>query len=135
MAVTGETLAAPAVSLPDDVQLDPEADPEDTDPLIGWQVAKLAGIVLSYADGTKINEGDVIRKQNSQKTYTIGETETINGVYNINKGYAIFREITIIDENEEYCIVEAGSTFGLAQYDHIALNADTVNDEDIVIHY
>ena len=60
MAVTGDTLAAPAVSLPDDVQLDPEADPEDTDPLIGWQVAKLAGIVLSYADGTKINEGDVI---------------------------------------------------------------------------
>ena len=60
MAVTGDTLAAPAVSLPDDVQLDPEADPEDTDPLIGWQVAKLAGIVLSYADGTEINEGDVI---------------------------------------------------------------------------
>ena len=60
MAVTGDTLAAPAVSLPDDVQLDPEADPEDTDPLIGWQVAKLAGIVLYYADGTKINEGDVI---------------------------------------------------------------------------
>lgn len=60
MAVTGDTLAAPAVSLPDDVQLDPEADSEDTDPLIGWQVAKLAGIVLSYADGTKINEGDVI---------------------------------------------------------------------------
>ena len=60
MAVTGDTLAAPEVSLPDDVQLDPEADPEDTDPLIGWQVAKLAGIVLSYADGTKINEGDVI---------------------------------------------------------------------------
>ena len=86
-------------------------------------------------DCTSFNEGDVIRKQNSQKTYTIGETETINGVYNINKGYAIFREITIVDENEEYCIVEAGSTFGLAQYDHIALNADTVNDEDIVIHY
>lgn len=60
MAVTGDTLAAPEVSLPDDVQLDPEADPEDTDPLIGWQVAKLAGIVLYYADGTKINEGDVI---------------------------------------------------------------------------
>ena len=52
--------------------------------------------------------------------------------------YGFFRRLRvrfIIDENEEYCIVEAGSTFGLAQYDHIALNADTVNDEDIVIHY
>ena len=56
-------------------------------------------------------------------------------MFTTSTGYAIFREITIIDENEEYCIVEAGSTFGLAQYDHIALNADTVNDEDIVIHY
>ena len=47
----------------------------------------------------------------------------------------MFRQIQILYENEEYCIVEAGSTFGLAQYDHIALNANTVNDEDIVIHY
>lgn len=86
-------------------------------------------------DCSSFQKGDELRKQNSQKTYTIQETESISGVYNINKGYAVFREITIIDENEEYCIVEAGSTFGLAQYDHIALNADTVNDEDIVIHY
>ena len=53
-------------------------------------------------------------------------------IYNINKGYAVFREIKIIDENEEYCIVEEGSTFGLAQYDHIVLDASTVKDEDIV---
>ena len=86
-------------------------------------------------DCSSFQKGDELRKQNSQKTYAIQETESISGVYNINKGYAVFREITIIDENEEYCIVEAGSTFGLAQYDHIALNADTVNDEDIVIHY
>lgn len=60
MAVTGEGLQAPEVSLSDDVQLEEDADAENTNPLIGWQVAKLAGIVLSYADGTKINEGDVI---------------------------------------------------------------------------
>ena len=40
--------------------MEEDADAENTNPLIGWQVAKLAGIVLSYADGTKINEGDVI---------------------------------------------------------------------------
>lgn len=79
--------------------------------------------------------GDVIRRLDTTKTYTISDTEILNGVYNINRGYAEFREITIIDENEEYCIVEEGSAFGLAQYDHIVLNADTVNDEDIVIHY
>lgn len=58
MAVTGEGLQAPEVSLSDDVQL--EEDAENTNPLIGWQVAKTAGIMLSYPDGTEIKMGDVI---------------------------------------------------------------------------
>ncbi len=37
------------------------------------------------------------------------DEETLYGVYNINKGYAVFREVTIIDENEEYCIVESNN--------------------------
>lgn len=86
-------------------------------------------------DESLFKPGDYILMKDSSKRYLISDTEVLQGVYNINKGYAIFREITIIDENEEYCIVEEGSTFGLAQYDHIVLNADTVNDEDIVIHY
>jgi hypothetical protein len=58
MAVTGEGLQAPEVSLSDDVQL--EEDVENTNPLIGWQVVKTAGIMLSYPDGTEIKMGDVI---------------------------------------------------------------------------
>lgn len=60
MAVTGEGLQAPEVSLSDDVQLEEDADAENTNPLIGWQVAKTAGIMLSYPDGTEIKMGDVI---------------------------------------------------------------------------
>lgn len=60
MAVTGEGLQAPEVSLSDDVQLEEDADAENTNPLIGWQVAKTAGIMLSYTDGTEIKMGDVI---------------------------------------------------------------------------
>lgn len=60
MAVTGEELQAPEVSLSDDVQLEEDADAENTNPLIGWQVAKTAGIMLSYPDGTEIKMGDVI---------------------------------------------------------------------------
>ncbi len=86
-------------------------------------------------DAAQFHAGDYILMQNSMKRFMLSETEVLQGVYNINKGYAIFREITIIDQNEEYCIVEEGSSFGLAQYDHIVLEASTVNDEDIVIHY
>ena len=60
MAVTGEGLQAPEVSLSDDVQLEEDADTENTNPLVGWQVAKTAGIMLSYPDGTEIKMGDVI---------------------------------------------------------------------------
>ena len=38
----------------------------------------------------------------------------------------------LIAENEEYCIVADDDTFGLAQYDHIALDADTVSDDQLL---
>ena len=33
------------------------------------------------------------------------ETETLKGAYNINRGYAVFKYVDILDENSEYCIV------------------------------
>ena len=83
-------------------------------------------------DSSQFKEGEYVLLKDSSKRYQISETETLQGVYNINKGYAVFREIMVLDENEEYCIVEEGSSYGLAQYDHIALDASDVKDEDIV---
>ena len=83
-------------------------------------------------DSSQFAAGDIILRENTSKQYVVHDSETLEGVYNINKGYAVFREITVIDENEEYCIVEEGATFGLSQYDHIALDASTVNDQDII---
>ena len=85
-----------------------------------------------YVDINKFSEGDYIVKKGSTNKYRIEETASLQGVYNINKGYAIFREVKVIADNEEYCIVEDGSTFGLAQYDHIALDANTVSDDQIL---
>lgn len=85
-----------------------------------------------YVGTTLFKVGDYILKKDSSKKYQVSGTGSLQGVYNINKGYAVFREIKIIDENEEYCIVAAGTSYGLSQYDRIVLNADTVNDEDIV---
>ena len=60
------------------------------------------------------------------------DIETLHGVYNINKGYAVFREITVIDENEEYCIVSSNNIYSLAAYDYIVMNADEVTEDQIV---
>ncbi|MDO4633312.1 MAG: HlyD family efflux transporter periplasmic adaptor subunit [Eubacteriales bacterium] len=79
-----------------------------------------------YIDTSLFSPGDYVLLEDSSKRYQISDTKSLIGVFNINKGYPVFREITILDENEEYCIVESNSTYGLAQYDHIALDADSV---------
>lgn len=85
-----------------------------------------------YVDINLFSEGDYVIMKDTVNKYRIEETATLQGVYNINKGYAVFREITVLADNEEYCIVEEGTTFGLSQYDHIALNAETVTDDQIL---
>ena len=86
-----------------------------------------------YVDTGLFEEGDYVLMKDSSKRFQVSDTKSLIGVYNINKGYAVFREITIIDENEEYCIVESNSSYGLAQYDHIALDASTVKEDAIVV--
>ena len=54
------------------------------------------------------------------------------GVYNINKGYADFKQIIILENNEEYSIVKSNTTYGLNVYDYIVLDAETVEDNDFI---
>ncbi|OUO80229.1 hypothetical protein B5F53_04505 [Blautia sp. An249] len=87
---------------------------------------------LYYVDMKNFQEGDAIQKPDSSDTYIMGETEVLEGVYCINEGYAVFRRIIVSDQNEEYAIVEKGTPYGLVRYDHIVLDASTVNEEDIL---
>ncbi len=85
-----------------------------------------------YVDMKTFKEGDVLIKPNSQSTYTIKETKSLDGVYCINKGYAVFRQILMIDQNDEYCIVESGTNYGISQFDYIVRNGESVNEDDIL---
>lgn len=82
-----------------------------------------------YVDTSLFEEGDYVLMKDSSRRFQVSDTKSLIGVFNINKGYPVFREITIIDENEEYCIVESNSDYGLAQYDQIALDASAVKDD------
>ena len=69
---------------------------------------------------------------NSQSTYQIGaDKASLVGVYNINKGYAVFKQINIIYENEEYAIIETKTSYGIALYDHIALDASEIKEHEL----
>ena len=62
----------------------------------------------------------------------MSKQDTLVGVFNINKGYADFKEITILNANDEYSIVKSNSEYGLNVYDHIVLKGDTVSDRDFI---
>ena len=79
-------------------------------------------------------DGDYAVRDGTVKKHQIVPEDrvTIQGVYNINKGYAVFREVKVVDENEEFCIVEPYNPYGLAAHDFIAMDADAVGEDDIV---
>lgn len=85
-----------------------------------------------YVDKSAFKEGDAIVSPDSHEKYIIGESAALEGVYCMNQGYAVFRRIEILDQNEEYAIVSKETSYGLARYDHIVRNADKVKEEDIL---
>ena len=87
---------------------------------------------LYYVDQKSFKEGDVIISQKNQSRYVVSDVGVLEGVYCINQGYAVFRRIEILDQNEEYAIVSKNTAYGLARYDHIVRNADKVDEEEIL---
>lgn len=85
-----------------------------------------------YVDNELLSENDVILMADSSNTYVIGTDKgSLTGVYNINKGYAVFKQINIIYENESYAIVETKTAYGVSLYDHIALDASKVKENQL----
>ncbi len=85
-----------------------------------------------YLDDASIELGTRIYKLDSSDVYSVQSTGTLTGVYNINKGYAEFRQITILEENELYAIVQSNTTYGLSVYGYIVLNASAVDENDFI---
>lgn len=86
-----------------------------------------------YVDSEFVQAGDIVIKQNSNDRYKVGtDTATLQGVYNINKGYAVFKQIEIIFQNEEYSIIKTGTSYGIALYDHIALDGSKIKEDELI---
>ncbi|MBQ2987032.1 MAG: hypothetical protein IJE23_06075 [Tyzzerella sp.] len=85
-----------------------------------------------YLDPNAFKKGDVLIKPESMETYDLKETRSLKGVYCINKGYAVFKQIKILCESHEYYIIEEGNSFGLSNYDHIALDSSNIKENDVV---
>ena len=87
---------------------------------------------VAVSDDGPLKAGDYIVKPDSQERYQIGSTKALKGVYNINKGYTVFKEIEILDSNSEYYTIKQGSGYGLSVYDHIVMDASLVTEGQIL---
>ena len=81
---------------------------------------------------TGFTAGDYIVKPESSERYQIGAKATLEGVYNMNKGYTVFKQIDILASNNEYYVVRKNMDYGLSVYDHIVLDASTVEEGKLI---
>ena len=79
-----------------------------------------------------IVSGDKLIKPDSNDIFEVSNKEKLLGVYNINKGYTVFKNIDILGSNKEFYIVDKGTKYGLKVYDHILLNPDGFKEGEFI---
>lgn len=87
---------------------------------------------IDMSEDAPLKAGDYIIKPDSNERYQLGTSASLQGVYNINKGYAVFKQIEILKSNEEYYTIRTGTSYGLSVYDHIVLDAGTVYEGELI---
>lgn len=83
-----------------------------------------------YVDEEVLRSGDLLILTDSNSRFTVSKSDSLIGVYNINKGYADFRQITVLYQNDEYAIVKPNTNYGLNVYDYIVLDSKTVEQDN-----
>jgi hypothetical protein len=83
---------------------------------------------LVYIDTNVFDYGQYIYSMEDETLFQVSVVKSLQGVYNVNKGYAVFKRIAISSEGEDYCIVKSGESHSLSAYDHIALHADLISE-------
>lgn len=85
-----------------------------------------------YIDDDEITTGVRIVMPDSTTEYTISKFANLVGVYNINKGYADFKQIQVLNQNDEYSIIKSNTDYGLLAYDYIVLDAKSVETDEFI---
>ena len=57
-----------------------------------YDISENGDVFVSKQD---LEDGSVLVKPESSDTFVVGKTKNLQGVYNINKGYAVFRKVSV----------------------------------------
>ena len=85
-------------------------------------------------DGAGVKMGDTILQGTGENAaqYTISELVPHAGVYVANSSVANFVAIEILEQNQEYAVVQAGSIVGLQPFDTIVSDAKNITEGDSI---
>ena len=79
----------------------------------------------------KLKNGDRLSDVEKAKTYTLKETSILQGVYVVNRGFAEFEPVTIMERTEDYCIIRTDDS-KVELYDRIILNSNTIKENQVI---
>lgn len=82
-----------------------------------------------------LNVGDTIHyilKDGTNSTFTIAETKKVEGVFVINKGYAVFKIIETLSFNDDYKIIKNNTQYGVKEFDRIATDSSSLQENQII---
>lgn len=87
---------------------------------------------FAYVLTEDISLNSVITQKDTNESYIVADTKNLDGVYNVTRGYAIFKYVNILNTSNEYYIVQEGAYQSINNYDYIALNGLSVEEGDFI---
>ena len=105
---------------------------EETPEFISPTFYSLSADGYYYVNQKDFAAGDTIYLPDSDQTFVVAETRELVGAFNINRGYAVFRQVEILEHTENMLLIRSGTPYGLAVYDHIVQENRGVKEFDVI---
>jgi len=89
---------------------------------------------VCYIYSDSLYGGDILHQVGGNETMTLGLKATVEGVYQVNHGYCIFKPIVRTSSSIEssFILVKANAKYSLVSYDRIVLNTRNVKENEII---
>lgn len=86
----------------------------------------------NYIDLKTVTYGTFIYNEKTQEQFQMSLSRPLTGVYCVNKGFAQFRRVEMVQEGKEFCVVKSGMPFSIAEHDHIAKDSSTIDEAQTI---
>ena len=85
-----------------------------------------------YIDMKALTLDTYLYCEETQQPFRVTLVGKLKGVYCVNKGFAQFRRINVIQEGKDFSVVENGLSYSIAEHDHIAKDASTIEESQTI---